>query len=95
MKPAKDLIDRIVHKYDFEAEQLPGQPLVEMLGNCRVIVENHCGITGYAPHEIRIRIKHGIYLVCGTGLKITQMTGSALVITGKIESVRFCGGQKA
>ena len=92
MNPTRELIDRIAHKYELDSVQTPGQPLVEILGNCRVIIENHCGITGYGPNEIRVRLKRGVYFVCGAGLKIAQMNHHMLVITGRIESVRFWGG---
>lgn len=65
----------------------PGLPLLEIYGNRRVLIENHCGVSGYSCCEIIVQTKQGIYSILGEHLEISSMTKHQLIITGIIESV--------
>ena len=40
-------MERMVERADLPGEALPGQPLVELLGERRVLIEHHGGVTEY------------------------------------------------
>ncbi|MBO5868254.1 MAG: YabP/YqfC family sporulation protein [Oscillospiraceae bacterium] len=61
--------------------------LVELIGDYRVLIENHYGVTTYDINEIHIQGKGRSLCVRGCKLELTNMTKSQLVITGKIECV--------
>lgn len=71
------------------SEPLPGVPLVEVLGDKRVLIERHQGVIGYDQENIRVRVRFGSISVCGCDLTIAQMTKIHLVICGQIDSVSF------
>ena len=73
------------------AEVLPGTILVEIVGDRRVLIENHGGIKVYSCNEITVASKNGVLCVTGQDLTIARMTKEQLVITGKIDGVQLFG----
>ena len=63
------------------------QPIVEMSGDRRVLIENHHGVISYGSEEVVVKVKYGCISVCGRGLEMTQMTREQLVILGNIQSI--------
>ena len=92
MKRRKPILEQIAKAADLVSAPLPRQPLVEILGHRRVLVENHCGVTAYGTEEIRIKVKSGQILICGSHLMLAQMTKAQLVITGYISDVHLQTG---
>ncbi len=72
-----------------QADPLCKAPLVEISGDCRVVVENHFGVLAYATEEICIKVKYGNVLIQGDGLCLCELSRDQLVITGSIYSVRL------
>ena len=62
-------------------------PLVEILGDQRVLVERHKGVMGYDGHKICIKLSFGMIYVNGCNLEITHMSKDQMIITGKIHDV--------
>ena len=76
----------------FRSEPLGGQPLVEWVGNHRVLIENHRGIKVFSMCEVNVCVKCGCYKVIGQNLSVMHMSKHSLVITGSIEAVQYYGG---
>lgn len=87
MKRKKDLLQRLTDSLDLPGEPLPGQPLVELAGDSRVLIENHHGVTRYGRDEIQVKVKYGCVCVKGFGLELARMTGEQLIICGHIDCV--------
>lgn len=68
-------------------EPIMGMPLVEILSNRRVLIENHRGVTSYSCCEISVCTKLGEICIQGSKLEIANMTKYRIVITGSIENV--------
>lgn len=79
--------DRMLARADLYSETAPGTTLVELVGNCRVLIENHCGVTAYGCNEICVKGTNGTLCVCGQKLELTRMTKQQLVITGHIDGI--------
>lgn len=94
MKNRNKIMERIPFMMDLPTESMPGQPLVELVGEGRVLIENHCGVTEYSCSEIRARVKYGQLCVSGSGLQLACMTKHQLVITGQIDSISLLRGRK-
>ena len=73
-------------------EALPLQTVVELLGEHRVLIEHHRGITEYSRQRIQARVKYGIICVCGGDLQLCKMTADQLVIMGRIDSLTLFRG---
>lgn len=89
MKRKGDWLMRLTEGMDLPAEAVPGQPLVELAGDCRVLIENHMGVTAYSGETICVKVKYGLVSVAGCGLELVRMTSDQLVIAGQIDGIRL------
>ena len=87
MGRGKNWLRRITEEADLLDENIKREPLLELCGNSRVLIENHCGVVEYGPLQIRVKIKNGDFTVTGNGLHLCQMCGEKLLIRGRIEEV--------
>lgn len=87
MKGNEHILRRFTDRVDLVGESMPGQPVVEIAGDRRVLIENYFSITEYSPYKIGIRVKYGKVLICGCGMELRRMTREQLVITGRIDAV--------
>lgn len=76
-----------------QEDGMRGIPLVELLGQNRVLIENHLGVMAYSTEEICVRVKYGMLCVCGFDLQLTRMTKQQLLIAGCIQQIRLMGGR--
>lgn len=93
MKKQMGWIERLARQTDLQGEAFPGQPLVEIYCDRRLLIENHRGVVGYSDHEICVRLKFGLIRICGNSLELAKMSHQQLVITGKIDAVHFVRGK--
>lgn len=63
-------------------------PIVELAGDSRVLIENHCGIVQYSQEQIGVRVKYGKLMVFGCRLHLACMTRERLVISGRIDGMK-------
>lgn len=80
-------LQRLADGADLTTEPLPGQPIVEIAGDRRVLIENHFGVKEYSRERITVKVKYGFVSVCGCGLELMRMTREQLVICGRIDGV--------
>ncbi len=83
----RSILQRLADGADLSGECLPGQTVIELLGDSRVLIENHGGITQYGTEQIRVKVRYGSVCVCGRHLRLCQMNGPQLIIMGCIDSV--------
>ncbi len=89
MRKRRPLVEFLAEQTDLQDEAFPGQPLVEIMGDKRILVEHHCGVTSYGTDTICIRMKYGQIQVCGARLELAKMCDKQLVITGQIDCVNI------
>ena len=94
VKQRVGLWDRIADKTDLQGEPFPGQPVIELYGQHRVLIEHHRGVTEYGTERISVRMGYGYAHICGSELEVAKMTAGHLVIVGNIHSVMLCRGCK-
>lgn len=87
MKQRNGMLERLADRTDLQGEALPGQPLLELYGDRRILIEHHRGVTEYGRERIQIRVRYGLICICGGCLELARMTSDQLVITGRIDSV--------
>ncbi len=84
---------KLLDETDLNEESIPMQPVVELLGDGRVLIENHKGVIQYCSERIQARVKFGAISVAGCNLRLRFMSGQKLVIVGKIDSIEVLRGQ--
>lgn len=87
MEKAYRFLERLADRAELETEPLPMQPIVEIAGDRRVLVENHGGVRAYSNEKILINVRFGVVCICGCGLELIRMTKEQLIIRGRIDSV--------
>ena len=87
MVAKENWIERLAGSVDLAGETLPGQTVVEILGEHRVLIEHHLGVTRYCEDNICVKVKYGNVIISGTCLQICHMTKAQLVISGRIENI--------
>lgn len=80
-------LERFADEADLTAEPMPGQPIVEVAGERRVLIENHLGVKGYSREKIVVNVRFGLISVCGCGLELVRMTKEQLIIRGRIDGI--------
>lgn len=85
-------MEKLLLGADLPGEIVPGQPLLELAGNTRVLIEGHSGVLEYGSERIRVRVKFGNLCISGRELELARMSGDQLVILGRIEAVVLEGG---
>ena len=92
MQMINKIFDWALKNADLLSETRPGLPLVEIAGDKRLLIENHCGVTVYGCKEIRVNVSYGMVCVQGSCLELVRMTDQQLVITGCLDSVTLLRG---
>lgn len=88
-----NMLERLVMSADLPGEIAPGQSLVELAGDRRVLIEKHRGVVAYGCKEICVKVQYGLLSVRGDDLMLARMTKEQLVITGRIDCVAIRRGR--
>lgn len=70
-----------------------GAPVVTVLGNFEVCVENYRGITEYTDTLVRVQTKSGQIRLTGERLQVEYYTNDEMKITGKFRKIEFADGR--
>lgn len=87
MDQHKGFWERLAHQADLPGVSFPGEPVIEWIGDRRVLIENHNGVTEYGCERICVHLRCGYLTVCGFGLELSRVTKELLVITGTVNSL--------
>lgn len=87
MNGRENFLQKLADRADLAGEPIPGQSVIEIAGDSRVLIENYCAVKEYSRERIGIRVKYGTVIVCGCGLELRRMTKEQLVISGRIDGI--------
>lgn len=76
---------------ELHGESMPGEPVVELAGDRRVLIERHGGVTAYSHEKICVKMRYGTLSICGRGLELRHMSRETLCVWGKIHCVELRG----
>lgn len=87
MGKRRNFFEYMMEQTDLNPESVPGQPIIEIAGERRILIENHQGVAAYGREQILINVSFGSVCVCGCNLELIHMTKEQLIIYGRIDSV--------
>ena len=87
MGKGEGFLDRWIRNTELPGEVLPGQSVLELIGENRVLIEGHRGVIHYSREQIGVKMRFGALMVCGCGLELHHMTRDQLVIRGRIDGI--------
>ena len=73
---------------------VPGVPLIEIIADHRVLIENHRGVHRYTREQICVQTSLGMIRIDGKKLFLEKMSKDQLTIIGKIDAVSLYRGGK-
>ena len=85
----RSLGEALAQTFRLPADAVAGLPLVELIGDRQVRVENHRGILAYDRREIHIGGGRVTVRVRGLELELRMMDREELLITGQIFAVEL------
>ena len=88
MKAKRDKAELLADRLDIPADAL-GLTKLSLCGRSRLLIENHGGIISYGEALIEIRCGKTRLIVRGDNLMLKAMTGSDMLICGRIISLEF------
>ena len=74
---------------DLTDEVLPGETVVEVIGKGRVLIEGHHGVLAYCDSRVCVKVCYGVAEIVGSNLKLSNMHGYKLVISGYVNAVNL------
>lgn len=92
MKIYNKVRNRLPELFNIPEMTLPGEPIIEVYGDRRVLVEGCCAVLQYAGNCIKLRNPSTIICVVGSDLHMVEISSSQTVITGKVENISICRG---
>ncbi len=81
--------EKIIDDFKFAKDAVLGVPMVTVMGNCEVLVENFKSIVHYECDCIRLITKQGYISVEGGGLQIMYYNDEEIAIKGRICKIEY------
>jgi sporulation protein YqfC len=83
-------LERAVTDYlELPADAVLDLPRLTVVGNNRLVVENHRGISEYQPDRVRLQLTTGVLEIQGTGLTLREIRPDAIALEGSIQSIHY------
>ena len=71
-------------------DEVSGVPArATLIGNRRVLIENHTGILEFTSERVRLSSKRGEIAVSGTELTLSEVRPHSLIVLGRIDAVEI------
>ena len=87
MEKKKNVLKWFSSGMDLPFDQIPGKFLLELLGEGRILIENHNGVREYGTDRIGIKCEFGHVTIHGKELELCHMSKEKLVIKGRINRI--------
>jgi len=75
--------------FDLSAEVAMDLPLIMMVGDGKICIENHKGISLFQDKEIKIKINNGFIVFKGEELVVGEINSESITISGRILSLIY------
>ncbi|WP_258360267.1 sporulation protein YqfC [Moorella sulfitireducens] len=83
-------LEKAVTEYlELPADAVLDLPRLTLVGNSRLVVENHRGISEYRPDLVRLKLSTGELAIKGTGILLREIRPDAIALEGTIQSLSF------
>lgn len=90
--PRRNIWEHIARELDLHEPSSHLAPLIELIDNRSVLIENHCGVTQYSEQKVCVKTVRGCVEIIGSGLHLIQMSKEQLCIQGCIHTLHLLGG---
>lgn len=89
MKKRKSIGKRIQTALELPDDLDPHLVLLTWIGREKLLVEQHRGIVGFEPNEIRFLTEQGTVVVAGDRLFLRELSNTRALLEGKMDGIFF------
>ena len=89
MERKEHWVQRLADGSQLYGESMPGQTIIEIVDDRRVLIERHEGVVEYGTQRIQVLAKYGAICIMGCGLQLKHMTKQQMIVCGQIDSVQI------
>lgn len=88
-KVNQNIKKKLVNTLELPKEIIFNLPLITMVGNEEINIENYKGVIEYSPEKIRINTECGVLKINGEKLSFKQITAENIIVTGVIQKLEY------
>lgn len=88
-KEESRLKNKMIESAELPRDVVMGMPVLTMIGQSELSLENYRGILEYTDTLVRILTRAGQIKVSGRGIHVAYYTNDEMKITGHIESIEY------
>lgn len=81
--------EQLTHALDIPTEVVTNMPVITLIGNKEINIENFSGLLEYTRQKIRLNTRAGILVIDGIELEAKNMTAERICIKGNILHITF------
>ncbi len=81
--------NKISNMFELPKEIVLNLPLISIVGNQEINIENYKGVIEYTEMKIRINTSCGIFKIEGKNLSLKQITAEAITVTGVVTKLEY------
>ena len=86
MKKVKKILSET---FEIPWESIGTGPLITLVGNEKIVIENTKGVAKYEDEKIRVNTSVGMAEIEGKNMEIKVLNDCSIIAEGKIEILRF------
>ena len=90
----RNLLWKLTEGAGLSMEPILGMPVIEIAGDCRVLIEYHKGVSEYTSDHISVKVRYGQVCVWGERLEVACMTSTQLIVRGNIHRLELVKGDE-
>ena len=88
-KVNQNIKKKLVNTLELPKEIIFNLPLITIVGNEEINIENYKGVIEYSPEKIRINTECGVLKINGEKLSFKQITAENIIVTGVIQKLEY------
>ncbi len=88
-KVNQNIKKKLVNTLELPKEIIFNLPLITIVGNEEINIENYKGVIEYSPEKIRINTACGVLKINGEKLSFKQITAENIIVTGVIQTLEY------
>lgn len=88
-KTSDTLLERMAKRSELPRDVVLGMPILTIIGQTELCIENYRGITEYTPEMVRIQTKSGMIRITGKQLNVDYYTNNEMKVSGLIFMIEY------
>ncbi|MGN0332112.1 MAG: sporulation protein YqfC [Lachnospiraceae bacterium] len=88
-KESHSIKEKMAQLSEMPKDVVMGMPMLTMMGQMELCIENYRGIIEYTELLVRVQTKTGQIRITGNHLRVDSYTNDEMKVTGHIETIEY------